>query len=263
MRRIALLAGIAALALLGVAQGDVVSGGNVRVSFRGWINPEILPRTEAAPIALHIAGTVSPIGDRRPAALESVTVEINRHGVINTRGLPICPWRRLRSTTSVQALAICRDALVGSGRFTSHIDIPEQAPFPAAGRTLAFNTVLGGRPSLVAHVFGKSPVPTSQVLPMAFRRSAGGQFGARLEVAMPKIGPDWGYVTGFSLTLERRYRHRGRALSLLSASCPAPRGIRRASFKAARGTYHLAGGRTLTRVLSGTCEVGEPGGGRG
>ena len=263
MRRIALLAGIAALALLGVAQGEVVSGGNVRVSFRGWINPETLSRTEATPIALHIAGTVSPIGDRRPAALESVTVEINRHGVVTTRGLPICPWRQLRSTTSAQALGACRDALVGTGSFASHVDIPEQAPFPAVGRMLAFNTVSDGRPSLAAHVFGRDPVPTSQVLPMTFRRSAGGPFGSSLEVEMPKIGPDWGYVTGFSLTLERHYRHRGRVLSLLSASCPAPGGIRRAPFKAARGTYHLAGGATLTRVLSGTCEVGEPSGGRG
>jgi hypothetical protein len=259
-RRILALSAVALLALLGVARGEVVSGGNVRVSFRGWINPRSLPRTEPAPIALHVAGNVEPIGGRRPAALESVTVEINRHGVVTTRGLPTCSWRRLRSTTSAQALATCRDALVGTGSFTSHIDIPEQAPFPAVGRILAFNTRLHGRPSLAAHVFGRNPVPTSQVLPMSFRRAVHGQFGSRLDVEMPQIGPDWGYVTGFALTLERHYAFRGRRLSLLSASCPAPSGIREAPFKAARGTYHLAGGETLTRVLSGTCEVAEPSG---
>jgi len=51
-------------------------------------------------------------------------------------------------------------------------------------------------------------------------------------------------------------------MSLLSASCPAPKGIRKAPFKPARGTYHLAGGKTLTRVLSGTCEVGRRAGAR-
>ena len=257
-QRILSLAAVALLLLLGVARAEVVSGGNVRVSFRGWINPRTLPRAEPAPIALHIAGTVKPVGGRRPAALESVTVEINRHGVVSTHGLPVCPWRRLQSTTGEQALAICRDALVGTGSFTSHVDIPEQAPFPAVGRILAFNTRLHGRPSLAAHVFGKRPVPTSQVLPMSFRRAVHGQFGSRLDVEMPQVGPDWGYVTGFALTLERRYTFRGRRLSLLAANCPAPSGIREAPFKAARGTYHLAEGRTLTRVLSGTCEVALP-----
>jgi hypothetical protein len=258
MRRVALVAGIVALALLAVAQADVVSGGNVRVSFRGWISPQVLPRSEAAPITLHVAGTVTPVGGQRPASLERVTIEINRHGAVATRGLPVCPWRRLESTTTDQALAACSDALVGTGHFTSHVDIPEQAPFPAVGRILAFNTVVDGHPALVAHVYGKKPVPVSQVLPMPFERGGHGAFGSTLSVEMPQIGPDWGYVTGFDLTLGRRYRYRGRTLSLLSASCPAPEGIRKAPFKAARGTYELADGRTLTRVLSGNCEVAEP-----
>jgi hypothetical protein len=258
MKRAATFACLALLGLAGLAQAVVVSGGNVRVSFRGWINPRSLPRSEPAPIALHVAGTVEPIGGLRPAALESVTVEINRHGVVTTRGLPTCSGRRLQSTTTDQALAICRDALVGRGHFTSHIDIPEQAPFPATGRVLAFNAVVNGRPALLAHVYGRRPVPTSQVLPMPFRRQGRGAFGSTLTVEMPEIGPDWGYVTGFDMTIDRRYVYRGREMSVLSASCPAPRGIRKAPFKAVRGTYRLAGGTTLTRVLTGTCEVGEP-----
>jgi hypothetical protein len=245
----------AVLALLGVAQAEVVSGGNVRVSFRGWISPEALPRSKAAPIALHVAGTIEPVGGRRPASLERVTVEINRHGVITTRGLPTCPWRLLRSRNSRQALHICRDALVGTGHFTSHIDIPEQAPFPATGRLLAFNSIKNGKPAIAAHVFGKDPVPTSEVLRMTFGRRGQGTFGPIFSVEMPKIGNEWGYVNGFDLTLKRRYRYHGRAMSVISASCPAPAGIREAPFKAARGIYELADGSTLTRTLSGSCQV--------
>ena len=175
-------------------------------------------------------------------------MEINRHAVVTTRGLPTCPWRRLLSTTSRQALEICRDALIGTGHFTSHIDIPEQAPFPAAGRMLAFNSRRNGKPAVAAHVYGRDPVPTSEVLPMTFSRRGQGSFGPIVSVEMPKIGNEWGYVTGFDLTLKRRYRYRGRAMSVISASCPAPAGIREAPFKAARGTYELAGGSTLTRV---------------
>lgn len=250
---IALLAVVAAVA---VAQAGVVSGGNVRVSFRGWIAPKSLPRRDAAPIALHFAGRVVPVGDRRPESLVRVRVEINRNGVVTTKGLPSCPLDRLRTTSTSQALAICRHALVGSGHFRSHIDIPDQAPFPAVGRVLAFNARRHGRSTIVAHVFGTDPAPISQLLPMSIRRERHGSFGSSLTVRMPRVGPDWGFVTGFDLTLKRRlYRYRGRVRSLLSASCPAPRGVRRVPFTAARGTYLLAGGRTLTRTLAGTCEV--------
>jgi hypothetical protein len=256
--RIAAAAVLCALAAVAVARAEVVSGGNVRVSFRGWISPRKLPRGESAPISLHVAGSVQPLGGRRPAALERVRVEINRHGVVSTRGLPVCPRRRLLGTTTEGALERCRGALVGTGHFTAHVEIPEGAPFPAVGRLLAFNSTLGGRSALVAQVFGIDPVPTSQVLPIRLRRHGESGFGATLTVAMPDVGHEWGYVTGFDMTFHRSYRYRGRVRSFLSASCPAPAGIGEAPFRAARGTYYLAGGKVLTRVVSGSCAVRSP-----
>jgi len=256
VRRTGLLIGIALLALLGVAQADVITGGNVRVSFRGWISPKTLPRSESAPIALHVAGTVTPVNGQRPAALKRVTVEVNRHAVATTRGLPTCPWRRLLATTTHQALEVCRDSLIGTGHFSSHIDIPDQAPFPAEGRMLAFKSRLDGRPAVAAHVYGTDPVPTVEVLPMTFTRHGQGSFGPIVSVEMPDIGNEWGYVNAFDLTLKRRYRYQGRSMSVISASCPAPADIDEAPFKAARGIFELADGSTLTRVVSGSCKVG-------
>jgi hypothetical protein len=255
MKRIFVLAGIAVLGLLGVAQGESVSGGNVRVSFRGWISPKTLPRSEVAPIALHVAGTVDPIGDHRPASLERVTVEINRHGVVTTRGLPSCPWKKLKAVRSSRAMEICAPALIGSGHFYSHIDIPEQAPFPANGKVLLFNSTRHGHATVAAHVFGTEPVPTAEVLRMTFSHRRQGNFGPVVTVEMPKIGNEWGYVSGFDLTLKRQYHFRGRPMSVISASCPAPEGIREAPFKAARGIYQLGDGSTVTRTLSGSCRV--------
>jgi hypothetical protein len=255
MWRLAIAAVIVALSLLGVAQAGIVTGGNVRVSFRGWISPDELPRGKAAPIALHVAGTVTPVGGKRPASLRRVTVEINRHAVATTRGLPVCPWRSLKAVTSSRAMEICADSLVGTGHFNSHIDIPEQTPFPAVGRLLAFNSTRNGEPAVAAHVFGREPVPTAEVLQMTFTRRGHGNFGPIVSVEMPKLGNEWGYVNGFDLTLKRRYSYRGQTMSVISASCPAPAGVRKAPFKAARGIYELADGSTLTRTLSGSCQV--------
>lgn len=253
--RLGALAALCLLALGGLAVGEVVSGGNARVSFGGWISPRKLPRAGSAPITLHVSGTVHPIGGRRPAALKRVKVELNRHGVLTTRGLPVCPRRRLLGTTSSQALRQCAGSLVGAGTFRAHVEIPEGAPFPSVGRVLAFNSTLHGHPALVAQVFGTEPVPTAQVVPIGIRHSGEDGFGSTLSMEMPQVGDEWGYVTGFSMTFHRLYAYRGRTRSFLTASCPAPAGIASAPFRAARGTYYLGGGHVLTRVVSGSCRV--------
>lgn len=242
-------------ALLAVAQADVVSGGDVRVSFQASINPKKLPRRGAAPIALHVAARVTPLEGRRPEALRRVTVEVNRHAVATTRGLPRCPWHELLSLSSRRALKVCGDSLIGTGHFSSHIDIPAQAPFPAQGRLLAFNSIRHGRPAVAAHVFGIDPAPISEVLPMTFSRRGQGNFGPIVTVQMPNIGNDWGYVNGFDLTLKRTWRYRGRRMSVISASCPAPPDIQVVPFKAARGVFEMSDGSSLTRIVGGRCRA--------
>lgn len=240
------------------ARGDVVGGANVRVSFHGWLTPKELPRRVAAPVALHVKGSLRTTDRRNPPGLERVRIEINRHASISTAGLPRCRYGSIDASTSRRALAVCRRALVGTGTFKAHITIPEQAPFPARGRLLAFNAVLGGRHVILAHVFGRKPVPTGEVLVLSFERPQGGTFGAVLSLQLPEVAGDWGHVTGFRLDLHRRYRAGGRIRSMMRASCPAPRGFRLGVFPAARGTYYLSDGRVIRRLVTGTCRVRPP-----
>ncbi len=248
-------AAILVFSLLAVASGDTETSGGYKVTFGGSITPRNLPRGKSVPISLHVGGTVVPVGESRPPKLLRVKVAINRHGVIDTRGLPTCPSRKLQGRTTEQALEVCGDALVGTGHFTAHVDIPDQSPFPSVGELLTFNTRVNGRPALVGQVFGTQPVPVSRVLPFKIQRQGEGQFGAALLVTMPVVGSDWGYVTGFDMTFNRRFQYRGQPHSFLTASCPAPRGIREVPFKAAKGTFYLAEGESRVRVLSGSCQV--------
>lgn len=237
------------------AGGDEFGGANVRATFDGWITPRSLPRDRPQPIALHLRGRLRTTDGRLPPPLRSVAIFINRHGKVSTAGLPTCRKGKLAAARSATALRRCGDALIGSGRFDAHIQIPEGAPFPARGRVLAFNGVRDGRRVIFAHVFGTDPVPTVQVLTLRFRRPGPGSYGTELTMRMPNVGEDWGHVTGFRLDLERRYRYRGRERSLLSARCPAPEGRNSVVFSAAKGTYHLADGRELSRIVVGRCLV--------
>jgi hypothetical protein len=237
------------------AHAEVFGGVNVRASFNGWITPHALPRRSVIPVSLHMAGALSATEGREPPQLQRLTIAINRNGRVSTAGLPTCRLDLIRSTTTKQALSACRPALVGTGTFTAHIGIPTEAPFPARGRMLAFNSVLHGKRVILAQIYGTEPVPTAQVLVLNFLHSGGGSFGTTLSVQMPTLTENWGYATGFQLTLHRSYNVRGRNRSFISASCPAPRGFGSALFTAARGTYYLADGRAISRNLQGTCKV--------
>jgi hypothetical protein len=247
--------GLCAIIGTGIAEAEIFGGENVRATFKGRLTPHALPRSSSLPVALRMEGGLISTNGKEPPRLLRIAIAINRHGRLSTVGLPVCPLRSLEATTTQQALAACSGALVGRGRFTAHIALPSQAPFPAAGKMLVFNSVLHGRHVMLAHIYGTSPVPTSRVLVMTYQRSSGGTFGTTLSFQMPNLTVNWGYATSFRLTLHRNYTYRGRPRSLISASCPAPKGLGIVLFTAAKGTYYLGDGRKISRVLEGTCAV--------
>jgi hypothetical protein len=243
------------LCLFGAARADVVNGGRYRVSFTGGVRPNVLPRHDLQAISVSVRGAVTPLPGNRPPPLSRFEIAFNRHARLFTKGLPICPQGRLRASTTRGALKHCRKALVGTGHFYAHIDLPEQAPFPSSGRTLLFNSSFHGHRALLAQVYGPEPVPTTQVLPLAITHSRRSGFDVTLAATLPQVGEDWGYVTGFDFTLSRSYLYRGRLRSVVSANCPAPKGFTRVPFKLAEGSFFLADGSVRRRALGAVCRV--------
>jgi hypothetical protein len=238
-----------------LASAEVITGGNYRISFSGSMTPAKLPRVGSQPISVSVRGAVQPLPGSPSPALREFTVSINRHARLSLRGLPRCSRRQIAGSSTSQALANCRDALVGSGHFSAHIDLPEQTPFPAAGRLLVFNSRYRGHRALLGHVFGRQPAPTAIDMYFRLHREQKGPFGLTLTATLPEVGEEWGYVKGFEVNLGRRYLFHGRERSLLAAGCPAPAGFNSAPFKLARGVFRLADGSSRSRVLSGVCRV--------
>ena len=236
---------ICAILATGVAQAGVFGDANVRASFEGRLTPRALPRANPVPVALRMEGALMSTNGQEPPRLQRMAIAINRHGTVSTIGLPVCPIGSIVATTTTQALATCREALIGSGRFTAHIAIPTQAPFPAYGRMLAFNSVLHGRRVILAHIYGTDPVPTSRVLVMTYQRKNPGTFGTILSMQMPNLTVNWGYATGFKLTLHRLYTYRSKLRSFIAPTAPPRGGFGVALFTAAKGTYYLADGRQV------------------
>jgi hypothetical protein len=247
------------LALLAVPAGAafaaVVQDGDVRVSILSQIAPYRLPRAEPAPISVFVAGHVEATHGGVPPQLRRMKVEVNRHGLLQAEGLPVCAVSQIKTATTREALRTCTPALIGSGRFWAHIVLADQAPYATHGRLLIFNGKEGTRSMILAHIFTSNPFPSSFVVPFAISRIHRGAFGTSLTAPLPQALGDWGYVDRIKLNLKRRYRFHGRRLSYFNAACPAAAGTDRAGFPLARATFYFQDRRPLRGTVDKACGV--------
>lgn len=255
MRGLLLLgSALALLALASLASAEVAQKGGVRVSVSAGLAPTKLPRQGTAPIAVSFAGQINPTTTDGIPQLEGISVALNSHGKLLTNGLPRCRLGHINPSTTQEALQACRSSLVGEGHFSADVELPEQSPFPSAGKVLAFNGRYQGKPAIFAHIYGTDPVPTSYVLPFLIQGTKG-TYGTVLAASLPKVTGEWGFVTGISMILGRSFSYRGKRRSYLSAGCPAPNGFPGVTFPLAKTTFAFQGGLKLSSVLNRSCKV--------
>jgi hypothetical protein len=241
-----------ALALAGLAGAETVQRGHVRVAFEGELSPRTLPRTGSAVVSIAVGGKISTTDSAALPQLRRISIAVNRYGRFSTGGLPACRIEQIQPATTQGALEACGRSLVGQGSFSAKVLLPEQAPFPSAGKVFAYNGTYNGRPAILAHVYGTEPAPISYTLPFVIT-STKGTFGTLLSASLPQVTSEWGFVTGLTLRLNRTLGRGGRGY--LTASCPAPAGFPGAVFPLARATFSFAGGLAMRSTLMRNCKV--------
>jgi hypothetical protein len=251
---LAIVSALLALRMAPLAHAELTERGDLFVTFKGGIDPNALPRTHLAPIAVSVAGTVKTLSGERPPALRKIRIELNQGGVLDSRGLPDCHYRDLRAASPKQVMGVCGEALVGGGAYRARTAFPEQATFPSKGRILAFNGVYEGREAILAHIYGGNPVPITRIIIFHIDRTAG-TFGTSLTGKLPDSLNHYGYLTGIYLKLFRRYVYQGESRSYISATCAAPAGFGIATFPFARASMKFADGRRLSSTLTRSCRV--------
>jgi hypothetical protein len=252
-----LTAGLTLFSIPPSAQAELVERGDLFVKFSGGITPTTLPRDRRAPIGIEMSGAVKTLSGSRPPALRHISMALNRSGRLETRGLPICRPAQIDPATSAVALARCRPALVGGGSYVGNTAFPEQATFPARGRILAFNSVQSGQPTILAHIYGPDPVPTTRLIVFHIRHGSG-LYDTTLSGDLPAATNRYGYVRKISLRFFRLFTYRGRVRSYLSAACAAPSGFPGTVFSFARASMAFADGSTLSSSLTRSCRVRRP-----
>jgi hypothetical protein len=253
-RRLALTAAALGVSLATASTAAVVQQDNLRITLISQVQPYKLPRTGTAPIAILVSGHVAPVTGEVPDQLEGLKIKVNRHALLQSRGLPACRIAQIQPATTARALANCGEALIGSGQFWAHIVLPDQGAYPTQGRLLVFNGRRHGRPIVLAHIFTANPFATSFVIPFSIAKIDGGFYGTELSASLPEALGSWGYVDRIKLTLKRKYRFGGRELSYFNAGCPAVKGASRASFHLAFASFSFAS-RTIGAQVDKSCGV--------
>jgi hypothetical protein len=257
-RRAALLATAAGLAACaGMASAAVVQEGNLRITVLSQILPYKLPRKGTAPIAVFVSGHLSAPHGGIPAQLKRLTVKVNKHGLLQSRGLPACKLAEIQPASTERALANCGDAVVGSGQFWAHIVLPDQGAYATHGRLLIFNGRQKGKPALLTHIFTANPFFSSFVIPFGIKKVSKGAYGTELSASLPQALGSWGYVDRIKLTLKRKYTWKGKQLSYFNAGCPAPEGAKRTVFPLALASFDFDEGVSLDARVDKSCAVKE------
>lgn len=262
MRSRLFLAGALALALTVLpipedTPSAVIQQGNLRITALSQVQPFKLPRYGTAPIAVFIAGHVASRDGSVPPQLQRMSIRVNRHGVLDPTGLPVCRRPQIAAVSTRQALENCGEALVGSGRFWATIVLPDQRPYPTRGRLLVFNGRRGNQPMLFAHIFTTKPFASSFTIAFAIQHIPHGTYGTRLTASLPQALGDWGFVDRIKLTLRRKFRFHGEQHSYFNAGCPAPAGARVTAYPLAHVEFDFADSGRIGLGLPKSCGVKE------
>jgi hypothetical protein len=166
---------LATLACAAIATAATVQQDGLRITVLAQLKPYKLPRHGTAPIAVFVAGHLQSSTGGIPPQLQALTIEVNKHGLLQSKGLPVCKIPEVQPASTQRALADCGDALIGSGQFWANIVLPDQGAYPTQGPLLIFNGREDGRPVILAHIFTSHPFNSSFVIPFSIKRISKGK----------------------------------------------------------------------------------------
>lgn len=233
------------LGLAAVASGLTVRAGELILTADGGFTPKALPRSKDAPITIHGSGKLSTLSGELPPIMETLTIEFDRHGHLETDGLEVCTSGQLQSTTPPQARRNCPGAIVGKGRGSAIVQFPESAPIPISSPITIFNgPKQGGNDTVFAHAYTTVPISTTFVIPVVIEKINHGVFGYRTEAKIPKIAGGAGHPISGSVKIGRHWTFKGQEHSYVNARCENGRLVARvkANFKdEGGGATHLSG----------------------
>jgi hypothetical protein len=197
-----------------IEQGDLI------IDAEGGFTPKALPKHHDAPITTYGGGTLSTKSGELPPILSSFILEFDKHGHLDTTGLPHCTKGKLVATDVAAARRACKDAIVGTGFGSAIVALPEQKPLKVGSPITLFNgPKKGGNVTIIAHAHLDYPGPTTFIVPIVIEKIHKGVYGYRVNVKIPKIVNGYGHPISGSAKVGRKWTFKGVEHSFINARC--------------------------------------------
>ncbi|HEX5526786.1 MAG TPA: hypothetical protein VFX44_06260 [Solirubrobacterales bacterium] len=246
-----LIVAIAALASAAAAvAGPVVNGpdGNTQ-SIDSLITPKKLSKKKLTPATLQVTtlttSTTDPNGVPIPAI--HAVIDFDKNAVLFTKGLPTCNPASVINQSTEAAERACGKAKIGSGHALAYLRSSKVYEVPQT--VTAFNgTPKGGKPTVILHTYGTTPLQTSLVLVGTVSKFNKEGYGPRLDLEIPLIAGGTGALKEFEVKINKKWRYKGEQRSFISAKCPNSKKLK------ARGTFTYRDGQSLTAFSTQTCK---------
>jgi hypothetical protein len=222
--KVALAATAVCLVCAAAAYGIKGEFGTTVVSTTANLLPRELPAHGGAPVTLSNITRIKSKDGTQPPALKSLTFQLDKHGFVETKGIPVCTTAKLEGTTPKQARKRCAGALIGEGMGKAKVALPGKAPVEISSPLSFFNAPpLGGNPSLIAHAYETVPTPKTLLVPIVIERVKHGRYGFQAKVELPPIAEGFGAATLAEATLGRTFKHGGKEVGYINAYCSGGR----------------------------------------
>jgi hypothetical protein len=221
------------------------------VSATAGISPRALPARGGAPVDVASVTRIKTSDGSQPPTLKQLVFVFDKHGSLDTRGLPTCTLAKLADTTPQLARKRCPGAIVGTGVGKAEVRLPGQAPVDISTPLTFFNAPpQGGAPSLIAHAYEKIPVAKTLLVPISVERIQRGRYGFRVTIELPEIAGGYGAATLAEATIGKTWKRGGKTVGYANAYCAGGR-------LQVYGTLTFTDGSYFPGTLTSPCHVAD------
>lgn len=238
------IAAVASAAQSPVLQGPNGNTQSIAVNFA----PKKLSKTKPTQATLEVTTATSRPSDPSGVPVPAVRaiVDFPKDVTLFSKGYPTCDPASLQNTSTEIALEACKKAKIGAGTASAVLPVGGKV-FPVAQTVTAFNGVPeGGKPVIVLHAYGTSPIQTTLVLVGTVTRLNKEGFGPRLDINVPLLAGGAGALTGFHVKIFKTFSYKGKKRSYVSAVCSSKK------WKS-RGEFVFRDGESLTPSVTQKC----------
>lgn len=233
-----LVAGAAGLLLCSSAYGLQILIGKTSVSSTAEIVPRVLPAKGGAPVTIGNVTRIHSTDGSPPPTLSELIFMFDRHGSVDTKGLPVCTLAKLASTTPAEARKRCPKAIVGEGTGKALVTLPGTPSRQVTSPLTFFNAPpQKGQPALIVHAYETVPAPQTLLVPVTIERIKHGRYGFQVKIQVPPIAEGYGAATLAEAKIGTTWKRGGRTVGFVNAYCNGGRLQVHGSLKFTDGSF--------------------------